>query len=152
MTEREERERGREEDTALILAEKTQLARKVQDLEIAVETGIPPSVLEAIIKSPRNASNIVKAVTTLTLARNPAFFSVYADAQRREKGMWVGASLAVCGIGGSVVTLVLGAPVALAVTLLGVGTACAGATFAIITGKSVSTSDFAKLFRALRQR
>ena len=130
--------------------QRSELAEKTKGLEQASLHGIPVEIIKAITSNPRGAQRIVDAYVILSLRDNPSLLSMYADSRRRSTGMWIGATLTSIAVAGAVALLVISAPALIGLALLSLGAACAGGTFAIITGKSVSPADFVKLIQAFR--
>lgn len=112
---------------------------------------LPPEIISAIAQHPEKADKIADAYVTASLSNHPALFTAYTDSKRRVSGMWVGAGLSVVSLAGGVAVLVGSAPAAIGVALLGVGAACAGGTFAVITGRNVSPKEFAMMLNVFRR-
>ena len=97
---------------------------------------------------PSNVQSLLNGVVEVSRSTDPALLMAMADAKRRYAGMWIAAGLAVAGIGGGVAILISAAPAIIGVGLLAFGAACAGAAFAIATGKSVELHEFSSSFAA----
>lgn len=93
---------------------------------------------------------ITEAVIRVTRATNAPLILAQADADRRRIGMWIGACMSLANVVGGVAILISAAPAVIGVGLLCLGAACAGATFAIITGKSITMADFSAAMTAMR--
>lgn len=73
-----------------------------------------------------------------------------AEIERRQAGMWLGSVMAtVCIIGGVIAGTSIHFPAIISITLLCLGAACAGATFAIITGNNVRADELLNAMTAL---
>jgi hypothetical protein len=97
-------------------------------------------------QSPDNVRNIVEGSIRIVQSTSPELIAATADAKRRYEGMWIGAAFSMLGIAGGVAILTTAAPAAAGIGLMAFGVACAGATFAIATGKSVDIAQFSRTF------
>ncbi len=106
---------------------------------------------QAVIENPENAKELTSSFVRLMVSTDPNLLATYADAERRKFGMWIGAALAILSIGGGVAILGLGGPLPIGVGLLSVGAACAGGTFAVITGQKVGLPEFREMLQGERR-
>jgi hypothetical protein len=58
--------------------------------------------------------------------------------------MWLGGGLSAATLVGAVIVALTNGPGALTAALVTIGATCAGSTFAVITGQTVSVQDFAR--------
>jgi hypothetical protein len=97
-------------------------------------------------QSPDSVQSLVNAIVEVSRSTDPAMLLAMADAKRRYAGMWIGAGLALACLGGGVAILISAVPAVIGIGLLAFGATCAGATFAIATGRSVELREFSASF------
>ncbi len=93
----------------------------------------------------------VADATINVLAEDPAAIAARADANRRNKGMWIGGGLATASLLAAIGVVALGGSGLFAIALLCFSAACVGGTFAVVTGKSVGADDFANMFARIAE-
>ena len=101
-------------------------------------------VIQAILEKPENAKQIAES-TSIVL-------NTYADIERRRTGMWIGAGLTLFLASGGIAILVSGAGLGVGLGLCSIGAACAGGTFAVITGRSVGLRHFSAISQILGRK
>jgi hypothetical protein len=106
------------------------------------------SLIRWIVENPKRANVAIEVAAALAARQNPAFFRELADARRRMVGVWVGVGLTLTCLASGVAILLTSSPVLIGFSLLVIGSACAGGTFAVITGSTVSPSGFARMLTA----
>lgn len=107
------------------------------------------SIMNALKEAtPEKARIMINGTIEVMQRTDETLLAAHADVDRRKHGMWLGAGMATASVVGGAVLLTTAAPAAIGIGLLCVGTACIGATFAIITGKSVGIEDFSRAVKS----
>lgn len=94
---------------------------------------------------------VVDGAVKITESTNLPLISAKSEARLRHIGMWIGAGMTISSIAGAVAVLLSSAPALIGVALFILGAACAGATYALISGARVTPQDFVNLLDAAKR-
>lgn len=101
------------------------------------------TIIEQLKSEPvEKMTSIVEAVVNISRETDPSLIRSRGTEARRQQGMWIGAGMSIIYAGGGVALLLSSAPAVIGIGLLCLGAACTGATFAVMTGKSVGVKEF----------
>jgi hypothetical protein len=126
-----------EDNKAIIVAEV--LPRSSIDPSSSV---LAEKTMNAIIEQPQLGRELTDAYRTIVSVQYPDILRAESERRTKVLGLQIGAGLTAVSLAGAIGIAVTAGPLVIAVGLLSVGAACAGATMVLASGGTTKPSDF----------
>lgn len=117
--------------------------------EVLPRSSIDPSsallaekTMSAIIEQPQRGRELTEAYRTIVSVQYPDILRAESERRTKVLGLEIGAVLTAGSLAGAVGIAIAAGPLVIAVGLLSVGAACAGATMVLASGGTTKPSDF----------
>ncbi len=98
--------------------------------------------MSAIIEQPQRGRELTEAYRTIVSVQYPDILRAESERRTKVLGLEIGAVLTAGSLAGAVGIAIAAGPLVIAVGLLSVGAACAGATMVLASGGTTKPSDF----------